>query len=154
MQILGRAQIDSTIRDIVSKSKVFYLGTNGTDGYPDTVTMINLCHSGIFASVKPLFHSDDLALFFATRASSGKVGRIERDPQVSAFYELPDLYEALLLKGEAKEEVDMNIKKAFWQPNWNLFYGQNPEDPEYKIYRIVPTSGKFHQRYHTMEFLL
>jgi general stress protein 26 len=41
------------------------------------------------------------------------------------------------------------LKEQIWQPGWELYYPLGPTDPDYILFRLVPSAAHY---YHQLEF--
>ena len=84
---------------------------------------------------------DDLTIWFACGASSNKVRQIRANPNVEvAFW---DAGKDLVVSGTADVVTDTETKHAMWDDEWERYFEQGNDDPEYCLLRIEPTRALY-----------
>jgi general stress protein 26 len=82
-------------------------------------------------------------LWFATGASSPKVGQIQADPRVDVQFQVaPPEFVHILVRGSAEIVGDGAEKKRVWDVidyDLSQFWSGGPTDPEYCPIKITPT---------------
>jgi len=81
---------------------------------------------------------DDFTIWLATKASSGKIRQIERNPKVCAMFTHEVGYVRVF--GRAQIVSDQKIKDEFWQDQWDLYWSEGKDDPDYRLLRITAES--------------
>ena len=126
-------------------ANAIYLSTNGSDGYPHTRMMSNLRNkkenpgaAEIIAKQK----EDDFNVYFVTSKSSPKMQQIRANPKVSAYLCEPGEFHTLMLGGEVQEITDIEFKKQLWQDGWEMHWSGGAEDPEFTVFKLLPTFAR------------
>jgi general stress protein 26 len=84
---------------------------------------------------------DDLSIWYACGASSNKVRQIRANPNVAvSFYEAA---QDLVVSGTAQIVKDAETKAEVWQDDWQRFFPQGKDDPEYCVLRITATKALY-----------
>lgn len=129
---------------LMEASETVYLTTIDDHGFPQTRAMLNLRNALQHPTLVELFapHKDDLLVYFTTNTSSAKMGHIGANPAVSAYYCVPAYFHGLMLGGTIEVVADARLKKAFWQPGWDMYYPGGADDPDYAILSLLPVLAK------------
>lgn len=84
---------------------------------------------------------DNLTIWFACGASSNKVRQTRANPKVEvAFWESP---RDLVVSGTAEIVADAETRHAMWQEEWQQYFPEGKDDPEYCLLRITPTQALY-----------
>lgn len=84
---------------------------------------------------------DDFTLWYCTFASSDKVRQLQRNPAVALS--LCSSGQDLRLSGTAEILRDAATRHGLWQPQWQRYFPQGPDDPEYVVLRVAISSVIF-----------
>ena len=137
--------------ELMEIAEVAHLSTIDPEGYPETRAMWNLRRRDLFPRLSELFieHQDDFLIYFSTNTSSSKIAHIKRNPKISVYYCKPKEFRGLMLGGEVEIVTEKAIKESLWHQNWEIYYPEGPQDPDYTVLRLFPLFAKY---YHQMEF--
>lgn len=131
---------------IMTSAPAVYMTVIGEDGFPRTRAMLNLRNREQYPNHVHLYthHEEDLMVYLSTNTASRKKREIEKNPQVSLYYSLPELFLGLSLVGHAAIIEDPQIKRAVWVEGWEQYYQETgtPEDPDYTLLRILPIEAR------------
>jgi len=141
---------------LMEVSEMVYLTTLQPDGYPHTRALWNRRNRRMFGRLYPLFreHKDDFLALLSTNTSSNKVAQIEADPRVCAYYCAPRDSRGLTLIGDAEVVEDMEVKRALWDPQWEFYYPEGLEDPDFTVLALRPKKARYYHRLERCEWEL
>ena len=122
--------------ELMKKSKICMLGTNGENGYPNIKAMMNL---------KP---DSFKSIWFSTNTSSRKVQRLKEDNRSCAYYVDETDFKGLMLIGTVEIRRDVESRKMLWIGDADKFYPLGVEDPDYTVLRFTAKRGNY---YHGLE---
>lgn len=122
----------------------FYLSTfNKELDSAETRAMANVRSSAMFPENNELFAENDLSNYIITALSSGKVAQLKENKTCSIYYFCPKMRQALTLFGDSKMIYDDEIKKSIWRKEWQNYFEQGEEDPEYAVIKFTPKLAKY-----------
>lgn len=132
------------------------LTTIGEDGIPSTRAMLNLRNRLQYPGLVPVFAEQEssFAVYFTTNTSSQKIRQIERNPLASVYYCRPEEWIGLTLGGQVEIVTDPDCKNRIWQPGWELYYPAGPQDPDYAVLRLIPSTAKLYYELQTHDLTL
>jgi general stress protein 26 len=135
-------------REVMAGSQLAIVSTTGLDGYPMARAMFNLCNAGQFPGLAALAEREasTFRAYFGTNTSLPKVAQLRADPRMCAYYHLPSSFRGLSLMGDVQFVEDGALKEEIWQPGWELYYPLGPTDPDYTVFRLVPTAAHYYHR--------
>jgi len=124
------------------------LTTIDGQGRPQTRAMLNLWNQTTYPSLQELMgaEADAYTAWFTTNTSSPKMAALRANPWVSAYYCRPSEWRGLMLGGEMEVVQDRVDKHRLWQPGWQLYYPQGPDDPDYAVLRLRPSLVKYYHQ--------
>lgn len=133
-------RIRAECRRVMGVAAAVTVSTLDPDGAPSTRAMFNLRRQAAFPSLAPLFaeHEQSLLVYLATNTSSEKVRHLRRDPRVSLYFCLPESFHGVMLSGEAVFEPGLAIRRALWQPGWEIYFPAGVEDPDFTVLSLLP----------------
>jgi general stress protein 26 len=119
-----------------------YMTTNAPDGYPRTRAVLNLQNPSLYPHLVDLFapHRKDFLAYVSTNAPSTKVAEVRRDPRGCLYYCHPKRYRGVLLVGDFEILDDSALRHTLWTDGWEVYYPGGPDDPDFAVLRIRPTS--------------
>jgi len=122
------------------------LTTITPQGLPETRAMLNLRNPQQYPGLRKIFetHSRDFRIYFTTNTSSSKFQQIRQNPHVCVYYCRPEKWHGMMLSGKMEIVADPAVKRAVWQPGWEMYYPQGPDDPDYTLLCLQPKSGKLY----------
>ena len=118
------------------------VSTIGPDGYPYATAVSNLRCSQLFPSLTGFFDDQNVfAQYMVTDTSSKKVAHIRANPKTALYFCKSDEYHGLMLGGDMEILHDRPMKQRLWQPNWEEFWPQGPDDPAYTLLYFSPVTA-------------
>lgn len=134
---------------LMAEADIACVTTLDAQGGPESRAMFNLRNGAQFPGLRGLFAgmAGGFETYFTTNTSSLKVAQLAAHPQASVFYALPGQFRGLCVKGRLEPVTDDAVKKALWQPGWEMYYPGGWRDPDNTVLRLCPGSIKY---YHQM----
>ncbi len=81
---------------------------------------------------------DDFTVWLSTKAESGKVKHIEKNPKVCMIF--VDEAGYVRVYGTAEIVNDPRMKEELWEDQWEFFWPDGTDDPDYRLIKITPTT--------------
>jgi len=85
----------------------------------------------------------DGALWFFTKARSGKVGDIQNDAEVNVSYASPEDHRYVSLTGRASLARDREKIEELWDPSYRIWFSKGLDDPELALLRVDVRSAAY-----------
>jgi general stress protein 26 len=126
--------------DLVEKSAICMLGTNGEDGFPNIKAMMNLKHDGI------------KKIWFSTNTSSRRVQRLKKDNRACVYYVDEKDYKGLMLIGTIEILQDIESRRMLWTEGAEVYYPLGVNDPDYSVLCFTSKSGNYYQNLKNISF--
>jgi len=126
--------------ELVDKSKMCLVGTNGDNGFPNIKAMFSLKHQG-------LRH-----VWFSTNTSSKRVQQLKRDNRACVYYVDEKNFKGLMLTGNMEILQDLKSRKMLWSEGNERYYPLGVTDPDYSVLRFTAKSGNFYHRLSNVNF--
>lgn len=126
--------------ELVGKSAICMLGTNGEDGFPNIKAMMNLKHDGL------------KKIWFSTNTSSRRVQQIRKDNRACVYYVDEKNFKGLMLVGTIEILQDIESRKMLWFDGSEKFYPLGVEDPDYSILCFTAKRGNYYHGLHNITF--
>ena len=118
--------------EMMDKSKICMLGTNGDGGYPNIKAMMNLKHEGL------------KKIWFSTNTSSKRVQQIKKDNRACVYYVDDNEFKGLMLIGTTEILQDLASRKMLWSEGTEVYYPQGVEDPDYSVLGFTAVRGNYY----------
>jgi general stress protein 26 len=118
--------------ELIEKSKICLLGTNGGDGFPYIKAMLNLKHDGL------------KKIWFSTNTSSKRVQQFKQDIRASVYYVDENSYQGLLLIGTMEVLQDAASRKMLWTKGAEIYYPLGVNDPDYSVLRFTSQKANYY----------
>jgi len=118
--------------ELVEKSAICMLGTNGDDGFPNIKAMLNLKHKGL------------KKIWFSTNTSSRRVQQIKKDNRACVYYVDEKNFKGLMLVGTIDILQDVESRKMLWMEGAEVYYPLGVEDPDYSVLCFTTKSGNYY----------
>lgn len=118
--------------ELIEKSKIAMLGTNGEDGSPNIKAMLNLKHEGISK------------FWFSTNTSSRRVQQIKQDNRSCIYFVDENEFKGLMLVGTVEVLQDIESRKMLWKEGFEIYYPLGVEDPDYTVLCFTTKQGNFY----------
>ena len=88
--------------ELVERSNICLLGTNGEDGFPNIKAMMNLKHEGISN------------IWFSTNTSSKRVQQLKKDNRACVYYVDDKNFKGLMLTGTIHSCKTSSQRQMLW----------------------------------------
>ena len=132
---------DSTIGKIIDNSKVCYLGSVDSEGYPNAKAMLTVeQREGL------------RVVWFSTNTSSMRVGQFKENPKACVYYCDRRFYRGAMLRGTVKVCEDAETKERFWRPGDKMYYPGGVTDPDYCILKFTAIDGRYYSSFKSENF--
>ncbi len=126
--------------EMMEKSIICMLGTNGDDGYPNIKAMMNLKHEGL------------KKIWFSTNTSSKRVQQLRKDNRVCVYYVDEREFKGLMLIGTIEILQDIESRKMLWSEGAEIYYPQGVEDPDYSVLGFTAKRGNYYHGLKNIDF--
>src|SRR4030042_5107453 len=107
---LTKKEVIQQALELVEKSKICLLGTNGEGGSPYIKAILNVKNEGL------------KNVWFSTNTSSRRVQRLKQDNRASVYYVDENTYQGLLLIDTIEILQDIESKKLLWTEGAEIYY--------------------------------
>lgn len=128
--------------ELVEKSKMCLVGTNGDNGFPNIKAMFSLKHEGL------------KNIWFSTNTSSKRVQQLRNNNKVCLYYVDEKNFKGLMLIGTIKILQDLKSKQMLWSEGNEKYYPQGVTDPDYSVLRFSATSGNYYHGLQNVTFAI
>jgi general stress protein 26 len=126
--------------ELIEKSKICMLGTNGEDGFPYIKAMLNVKNEGL------------KNVWFSTNTSSRRIQRLKQDNRASVYYVDENTYQGLLLIGIIEILQDIESKKLLWTEGAEIYYPLGVTDPDYTVLCFTAKLANYYHGLTNMTF--
>lgn len=126
--------------ELIEKSKIALLGTNGDDGYPNIKAMMNLKHEGL------------KKIWFSTNTSSRRVQQLRKDNRACVYYVDENDFKGLMLIGTIEILQDIESRKMLWAEGAEVYYPLGVEDPDYSVLGFTAERGNYYHGLKNIDF--
>lgn len=127
------------ILKIMNEADAVYLATvNGTS--PRLRPLVNLRRADLYPRVGDFCRREAFVCYFSTSIASGKVKEIQANPSVAVYYCDPKQTRGIEFSGRMEILTDPELKKALWEDDWRVYW-RGPDDPDYVVLRLSPSSA-------------
>lgn len=142
--LTDRSAIIQACLDVMRKTEAVLVTSLDESGAPCPRAMFNLRRESQFPGLRDVFADGDarLLVYLSTNTSSEKVRQLMRDSRLALYYCLPSQTCGVMLSGRAAFVSEPEIKRAIWQPGWEIYFPMGTEDPDYTILRLLPSRVK------------
>ncbi|TET05221.1 MAG: hypothetical protein E3J83_06880, partial [Candidatus Atribacteria bacterium] len=89
--------------ELVNRSTIAMLGTNGEDGFPNIKAMLKMENEGL------------KKIWFSTNTSSKRVEQIKKNSKVCVYFVDPNEFKGLMLVGNIKIFQDKRSRQRLWR---------------------------------------
>jgi general stress protein 26 len=117
---------------LVKRSKVVMLGTNGEYGYPNIKALLKAENEGLYK------------IWFSTNTSSKRVEQIRKSNKACVYFVNKFLFKGLMLVGDVELYNDIETKRRFWQKGDKKYYPLGIEDPDYTVVCFTTKWGNYY----------
>ncbi|HUT68246.1 MAG TPA: pyridoxamine 5'-phosphate oxidase family protein [Dehalococcoidales bacterium] len=126
--------------ELVEKSAICMLGTNGEKGFPNIKAMMNLKHEGL------------KKIWFSTNTSSRRVQQLRKDNRACVYYVDETNFKGLMLVGTIEILQDIESRKMLWSEGAEVYYPLGVEDPDYSVLCFTARQGNYYQELKNITF--
>lgn len=127
-------------QDLLSRSEIAMVGSNGGDGHPHIKAMFKI-------------RADELRyVYFSTNTSSRRVSQFKQDPKSCLYFFDPEIFCGLMLSGTMQISDDLELKKQLWHEGWAAYYPLGVTDPDYTILQFTASWGNVYQGLQNVSF--
>ena len=126
--------------DLMRRTQPAFLSTVDEEGKPQIRAIENLRNPEKFPHQSKLFNDvdDDLLVYISTNTSSEKVKQLKINPEIALYYCIPEEYRAVMIRGQAEIETDLEIKKKMWEESMRIYYSKGVEDSDFTLIKLIP----------------
>jgi general stress protein 26 len=125
---------------LIERSKVCLLGTNGEDGFPNIKAMMNAKHEGINK------------IWLSTNTSSRRVQQLKKDNRACVYYVDDGDFKGLMLIGTVRILQDPEARQMLWHDGDERYYPLGVEDPDYSVLCFAAHKGNYYHKLENMTF--
>lgn len=126
--------------ELVEKSAICMLGTNGDNGFPNIKAMMNFKHEGL------------KKIWFSTNTSSRRVQQLKKDNRACVYYVDEKNFKGCMLIGTIEILQDIESRKMLWKEGAEVYYPLGVEDPDYSVLCFTAKSGNYYHRLKNLTF--
>lgn len=125
---------------LVERSKICLLGTNGEDGFPNVKAMMNAKHEGINK------------IWLSTNTSSRRVQQLKKDNRVCVYYVDDQDFKGLMLTGTIRILQGLESRQMLWADGDERYYPLGVEDPDYSVLCFTADKGNYYHKLKNITF--
>ncbi len=128
--------------ELVNRSKIAMLGSNGDDGYPNIKAMIKMENEGLHT------------IWFSTNASSKRVSQLVKNPKACVYFVDFDQWMGVMLVGNVEVLQDAESRQRLWRDGCEMYYPLGVTDPDYSVLRYTARWGNYYHALSNVTFEL
>ncbi len=128
--------------ELVNRSNIAMLGSNGDDGYPNIKAMIKVENEGL------------QTIWFSTNTSSKRVSQLVKNPKTCVYFVDLDQWKGLMLVGNVEVLQDAESKQRLWREGGEIYYPLGVTDPDYSVLRFTAQWGNYYHALSNVTFEL
>ena len=125
---------------LIERSKICLLGTNGEDGFPNIKAMMNAKHEGMNK------------IWLSTNTSSRRVQQLKKDNRACVYYIDEKEFKGLMLIGTIRILQDLKSRRMLWNDGDERYYPLGVEDPDYSVLCFTARKGDYYHRLENITF--
>jgi len=125
---------------LVQRSGICLLGTNGEDGFPNIKAMMNAKHEGINR------------IWLSTNTSSRRVQQLKKDNWACVYYVDAQDFKGLMLTGTIQILQDLKSKQMLWADGDEKYYPLGVEEPDYSVLCFTAHRGNYYHKLKNITF--
>lgn len=125
---------------LVERSRICLLGTNGEDGFPNIKAMMNAKHEGMNR------------IWLSTNTSSRRVQQLKKNNRACVYYVDDQDFEGLMLTGTIQILQDLKSKQMLWADGDEKYYPLGVEDPDYSVLCFTAHKGNYYHKLKNITF--
>jgi len=128
--------------ELVKRSEIVMLGTNGSDGYPNVKAMLNVEAEGLNS------------FWLSTNTSSKRVKQLLEDKRACLYFVDQESFIGLMLVGDIEVRQDEAARKRLWSDGDERYYSLGVSDPDYSVLHFKATRGNLYHGLDNVNFEL
>lgn len=132
---------NKTIRNMIDKQKIVYLGSVDVDGFPNTKAMLA---PRIIEGIK--------VFYFTTNTSSQHVHQYQKNNKACLYFSDQRFFRGVMLLGTIEVLQDQKSKEKIWQEGDTQYYSKGVMDPDYCVLRFTAKKGRFYSNFASENF--
>jgi general stress protein 26 len=125
---------------LIERSSICLLGTNGEDGFPNIKAMMNAKHEGLNK------------IWFSTNTSSRRVQQLKKDNRACVYYVDDKDFKGLMLTGTIGILQDLKSRQMLWNDGDERYYPLGVEDPDYSVLCFTAHKGNYYHKLKNITF--
>lgn len=125
---------------LIERSSICLLGTNGEDGFPNIKAMMNAKHEGISK------------IWFSTNTHSRRVQQLRKDNRACVYYVDDKDFKGLMLTGTIQILQDLKSRRMLWSDGDERYYPLGVEDPDYSVLCFTAHKGNYYHKLKNITF--
>jgi general stress protein 26 len=125
---------------LIDRSKICLLGTNGEDGFPNIKAVMNAKHEGMNK------------IWFSTNTSSRRVQQLKKDNRACVYYVDDKDFKGLMLTGTTQILQDSKSRQMLWNDGDERYYPLGVEDPDYTVLCFTAHRGNYYHKLKNITF--
>jgi general stress protein 26 len=125
---------------LIERSSICLLGTNGEDGFPNIKAMMNAKHEGMNK------------IWFSTNTSSRRAQELRKDNRACVYYVDEKDFKGLMLTGTIQILHDLKSRRMLWNDGDERYYPLGVEDPDYSVLCFTARKGNYYHRLKNITF--
>jgi general stress protein 26 len=125
---------------LIERSEICLLGTNGGDGFPNIKAVMNAKHEGMNK------------IWFSTNTSSRRVQQLKKDNRACVYYVDDKDFKGLMLTGTMQILQDLKSRQMLWEDGNEKYYPLGVEDPDYTVLCFTADKGNYYHKLKNMTF--
>jgi len=125
---------------LIERSKICLVGTNGEDGFPNIKAMMNAKHEGISR------------IWLSTNTSSRRVQQLKKDNRACVYYVDDKDFKGLMLTGTIEILQDLESRQMLWADGDERYYPLGVEDPDYTVLCFTAHKGNYYHKLQNVTF--
>ena len=125
---------------LIERSKICLVGTNGEDGSPNIKAMMNAKHDG--------FNK----IWLSTNTSSRRVQQLKKDNRACVYYVDDKDFKGLMLTGTIQILQDLESRRMLWADGDERYYPLGVEDPDYTVLCFSAHKGNYYHKLQNTTF--
>ncbi len=128
--------------ELVNRSNIAMLGSNGDSGYPNVKAMIKMENEGL------------QTIWFSTNTSSKRVSQLVKNPKACVYFVDFDQWMGLMLVGDVEVLQDAESRQRLWREGAEMYYPLGVTDPDYTVLRFTAQWGNYYHALSNATFQL
>ena len=127
--------------ELVSRSEIALVGSNGQDGYPHIKAMLKMEAEALNR------------IWFSTNTSSRRVAHFRNDARASVYFVDFSDWMGLLLLGRMEILDDLESRQRLWRDGCERYYPRGVTDPDYSVLRFTTMSANYYHNLANVTFI-